>query len=215
MRADTAVGATADRRKRRITGRSVPPLHGEVTTAIDLRTDTVTRPTDAIRATMACAPVGDHQYGADPSTNRQQARRAELRGKQAAQWQPTGAMAKQVALRTLTQPGDEAVASRESHAAWHEVDGAVAKAGVQIHETGQGGLFTADALRAATQPRHFANSPSTMLVEIENTHQHAGGAVGPQPSVLELCAVARAIGLAALQGQCRGPLAGWTTTRLG
>ncbi len=163
---------------------------------IDLRSDTVTRPTDAMRAAMAAAPVGDDQYGEDPSTNRLQARLAELLGKEAALWLPTGTMANQVALRTLTRPGDEVVASRESHAAWHEVGGAAANAGVQIHEIGQGGRFSADELRAATKPRNFAIFPTTTLVQIENTHNRAGGVVVPQDEVLAVCAAARELGLA-------------------
>jgi threonine aldolase len=121
---------------------------------------------------------------------------AELLGKEAAVWLPTGTMANQVALRTLTRPGDEVVASRESHAAWHEAGGAAANAGVQIHEIGQGGLFSADELRAATKPRNFAIFPTTTLVQVENTHNRAGGVVVPQDLVLDICAVARELGLA-------------------
>jgi len=167
-----------------------------MTPPIDLRSDTVTRPTDAMRAAMAAAPVGDDQYGEDPSTKRLQARMADMLGKETALWLPTGTMANQVALRTLTRPGDEVVASRESHAAWHEAGGAAANAGVQIHEIGQGGVFTADELRAATKPRNFAIFPTTTLVEIENTHNRAGGVVVPQTLVLDVCAVARELGLA-------------------
>lgn len=167
-----------------------------MTPPIDLRSDTVTRPTAAMRAAMAAAPVGDDQYGEDPSTNRLQARMAELLGKPAALWLPTGTMANQVALRTLTRPGDEVVASRESHAAWHEAGGAAANAGVQITEIGQGGVFSADELRAATKPRNFAIFPTTTLVQIENTHNRAGGVVVPQATVLAVCAAARALGLA-------------------
>ena len=163
--------------------------------AIDLRSDTVTRPTDAMRVAMAAAPVGDDQYGEDPSTNRLQARMAELLGKAAALWLPTGTMANQVALRTLTRPGDEVIASRESHAAWHELGGAAANAGVQIQEIGEAGLFSVDELRAATKPRNFPIFPTTTLVEIENTHNRAGGVVVPQPLVLQLCAVAHELGL--------------------
>ena len=163
---------------------------------IDLRSDTVTRPTDAMRAAMAAAPVGDDQYGEDPSTNRLQARMAELLCKEAAVWLPTGTMANQVALRTLTRPGDEVVASRESHAAWHELGGAAANAGVQIHEIGAGGTFSAEDLRAAVKPRHIAIFPATTLVEIENTHNRAGGIVFPQAEVLRICDAARELGLA-------------------
>lgn len=165
-------------------------------TAIDLRSDTVTRPTNAMRAAMASAEVGDDQYGEDPSTNRLQARVADMLGKEAAVWLPSGTMANQVALRTLTRPGDEVVASRESHAAWHEAGGAAANAGVQIHEIGSGGVFTADELRAASKPRTLSVFPLTTLVQVENTHNRAGGVVVPQAEVVRVCAVARELGLA-------------------
>ena len=100
-----------------------------MTAAIDLRSDTVTRPTDAMRAAMAAAPVGDDQYGEDPTTNRLQERIAELLGKDAALWLPSGTMANQVALRVLTRPGDDVIVSRESHAVWHETGGSAANAG--------------------------------------------------------------------------------------
>jgi threonine aldolase len=165
-------------------------------TAIDLRSDTVTRPTAAMRTAMANAEVGDDQYGEDPSTNHLQARVAEMLGKEAGLWLPSGTMANQVALRTMTRPGDEVVACRESHAAWHEAGGAAANAGVQIHEIGHGGVFTADELRAATKPRNFSIFPMTTLVEVENTHNRAGGVVVPQSEVVRICAVARELNLA-------------------
>jgi threonine aldolase len=164
--------------------------------AIDLRSDTVTRPTDAMRAAMAAAPVGDDQYGEDPTTNRLQARCAELLGQEAALWLPSGTMANQVALKVLTRPGDEVVASRESHAAWHEAGGAAANAGVQIVEIGRGGVFSVDELEAAIKPVGLPVFPSTTLMQIENTHNRAGGVVVPQPLVRQLCAAARARGLA-------------------
>jgi threonine aldolase len=163
--------------------------------AIDLRSDTVTRPTAAMRTAMANAEVGDDQYGEDPSTNRLQARVAEMLGKEAALWLPSGTMANQVALRTLTRPGDEVVASRESHAAWHEAGGAAANAGVQIHEIGQGGVFTADELRAAVKPSSLSVFPTTTLVQVENTHNRAGGVVVPQAEVVRICAAARELKL--------------------
>lgn len=167
-----------------------------MTERIDLRSDTVTLPTDGMRAAMAAATVGDDQYGEDPTTNRLQARCAELLGKEAALWLPTGTMANQVALLSLTRPGDEVITSRESHAAWHELGGAAAIAGVQICEIGQGGCFTADELRRAVKPRNFPMFPTTTLVEVENTHNRAGGVVVPQAEVLRICALARELGLA-------------------
>src|SRR6478672_11050346 len=87
---------------------------------IDLRSDTVTRPTQAMRAAMAAAPVGDDQFGEDPTTNELQARVAALLGKESALWMPSGTMANQVALLVLTRPGDDVIVGRGSHAVWSE-----------------------------------------------------------------------------------------------
>src|SRR5215467_1532840 len=99
---------------------------------IDLRSDTVTRPTDAMRSIIAGAAVGDDQYGEDPTTNELQQRVAALLNKEAALWLPSGTMANQVALRLLTQRGDDVIVSREAHAVWHETGGSAANAGVQF-----------------------------------------------------------------------------------
>jgi threonine aldolase len=163
---------------------------------IDLRSDTVTRPTSAMRAAMADAPVGDDQYGEDALTNLLQARMAELLGKPAALWLPSGTMANQVALRVLTRPGDEVIVSRECHAAWHETGGSAANSGVQLHAIGQGGVFSAEEAEAAIKPAGLPVYPPTTLLEIENTHNRAGGVVFPQAEVVRICAMARTHGLA-------------------
>jgi len=163
--------------------------------AIDLRSDTVTRPSAAMRAAIAAAEVGDDQYGEDPSTARLQALCAELLGKEAALWLPSGTMANQVALRVMTRPGDEVITPRESHAAWHEAGGAAANAGVQMVEVGQGGLFDLAELEAAVKPSGLPVFPPTTLMQIENTHNRAGGIVLPQPQVRALCARAHELGL--------------------
>ncbi len=163
---------------------------------IDLRSDTVTRPTPAMRAAIAAAPVGDEQYGEDGPTLELQARCAHMLGKEAALWMPSGTMANQVALRVLTRPGDEVVTSREAHAGWHETGGAAANAGVQIVEVGQGGLYTAADLEAAIKPSGLPVFPPTTLVQVENTHNRGGGRVFPQDEVQRICALARVRGLA-------------------
>jgi threonine aldolase len=165
-------------------------------TPIDLRSDTVTRPTDAMRAAMASAPVGDDQYGEDPTTQLLQERCAALLGKEAALWLPSGTMANQVALRVLTRPGAEVITGREAHAGWHETGGAAANAGVQLVEVGQGGLFTRDDFIAAVKPSGLPVFPPTTLVEIENTHNRGGGVVFPQAEVEAICAAARERGIA-------------------
>jgi len=165
-------------------------------TPIDLRSDTVTRPTAAMRAAMAAAPVGDDQYGEDPSTNTLQERVASLLGKEAALWLPSGTMANQVALRVLTRPGDDVIVSRESHAVWHETGAGAANAGVQFTEIGIAGRFTVEEFIVACRPRGHMIFPPTTLVEIENTHNRAGGIVMPQLEVKRICAAARDRGIA-------------------
>ena len=164
--------------------------------AIDLRSDTVTRPTDAMRAAMHAAPVGDDQYGEDPLTNALQEKVAALLGKEAGLWLPSGTMANQVALRVLTRPGDEVLVSRECHAGWHETGGSAANAGVQLHEIGSGGIFTVAQIEAAIKPLGLPVYPPTTLIEIENTHNRSGGIVFPQDEVVRVCALARARGIA-------------------
>jgi threonine aldolase len=158
---------------------------------IDVRSDTVTRPTDAMRAAMAAAPVGDDQYGEDPTTNRLQERVAELLGKEAALWLPSGTMANQVALRVLTRPGDDVIVSRECHAVWHETGGSAANAGVQFTEIGRSGTFAVEDFLSARKPRGHAIYPPSTLLEIENTHNRSGGVVFPQRGIVALCAAAR------------------------
>ncbi len=159
--------------------------------AIDLRSDTVTRPTAAMREAMAVAPVGDDQYGEDPTANELQRRVAGLLGKESALWLPSGTMANQVALRVLTRPGDDVVVSPESHAVWHETGAGAANAGVQFTEVGARGVFTAEAFVAACKPRSHVIYPPTTLVEIENTHNRAGGVIFPQAEIERICAAAR------------------------
>ena len=106
------------------------------TSPIDLRSDTVTRPSAEMRAAIAAAPVGDDQYGEDPTVNRLQERIATLLGKEAALFVPTGTMANQIALRVLTRPGDDVIVSRESHAVWHETGAGAANSGVQFSDIG-------------------------------------------------------------------------------
>ena len=164
--------------------------------AIDLRSDTVTRPTAGMRAAMGAAEVGDDQYGEDPTTNRLQQRVAELLGKPAALWLPSGTMANQVALRVLTRPGDDVIVSRESHAVWHETGGSAANAGVQFTEIGSRGTFTVDEFLTARKPRGHVIYPPTTLLEIENTHNRSGGIVFPQDEAVRLGAGAREHGVA-------------------
>jgi threonine aldolase len=163
---------------------------------IDLRSDTVTRPSPEMRRAMMAAEVGDDQYGEDAPTNLLQERVAALLGKETSLWLPSGTQANQVALLTLTRPGDEVIVSRQSHALWHEAGAAARNAGVQLTEIGDGGLFTADNVAAAIKTKDHPLYPRTSLIQIENTHNRAGGVIFPQDEVERICAMARDRGVA-------------------
>jgi len=163
----------------------------ESTRLIDLRSDTVTRPSPAMRRAMAEAPVGDDQYGEDPSVNRLQDRIAELLGKEAALFVPSGTMSNQIALKLLTRPGDEVILGEDAHMIWHEAGAGAANSGVQFTAVGRGGLFSAAEFGAALKrPGHIV-LPPTGLVAIENTHNLGGGVVFPQQDAAAICAAAR------------------------
>lgn len=163
---------------------------------IDLRSDTVTRPSAGMRAAMAEAEVGDDQFGEDPTVNRLQHRVAEILGAEAALWMPSGTMANQVALRVLTSPGDDVVVPRRSHAVWNEAGGGGANSGVQFTEIGEAGVFDGTDLEAAAKPRGDMLLPPTTLVEVENTHNRAGGVVFDLDRARRVGETARRLGIA-------------------
>jgi len=162
---------------------------------IDLRSDTVTLPTVAMRRAMAEADVGDDQYGEDPSVNRLQEEVAALLGVEAALFLPSGTMANQVALRTLTRPGDDVLVPTDPHIVLHETGAGAANAGVQFSVIGAEGIYDADAVRSAIKPvGHLVYPPTTLLVA-ENTHNRAGGIVFPAEALEGALAVAHESGL--------------------
>ena len=162
---------------------------------IDLRSDTVTLPSPGMRKAMAEAPVGDDQYGEDPTVRRLQERIAELLGKEAALFLPSGTMANQTGLKLLTRPGDDVIVGDEAHIVWHESGAAAANAGVQFTVVGRGGLFTAADFEAAYKPPGHIIYPPTTLVTVENTHNRGGGVVFPQADAVAICAAARKLGV--------------------
>ena len=163
---------------------------------IDLRSDTVTLPSPAMRRAIAEAEVGDDQYGEDPSVNRLQAEVAELLGTEAALFLPTGTMANQVALRTLTRPGDDVLVPTEAHIVLHETGAGAATSGVQFSAIGAAGVYDAEAVRAAIKPADHIVYPPTTLLIAENTHNRAGGIVFPADALSAALTVAREHGLA-------------------
>ena len=144
---------------------------------IDLRSDTVTRPTDAMRKAMAEAEVGDDVFGEDPSARRLEERVASMLGFEAALFMPTGVMANEVAIRLWTRPGDEVLCDAHSHIVDYELSGMAALSGV-IPRTvvTMRGHVTAKDIEAAKRPRSYFRSEVTFLV-LENTHNLAGGTV--------------------------------------
>lgn len=162
-----------------------------MTDRIDLRSDTVTLPGPAMRRAMAEADVGDDQYGEDPSVIRLQEDVAELLGTEASLFMPSGTMTNQVALRTLTRPGDDVLVPTESHVVLHETGAGAANAGVQFSAIGDRGVYDADAVRAAIKPAGHVVYPPTTLLVTENTHNRAGGIVFPADALASAVAVAR------------------------
>lgn len=144
---------------------------------LDLRSDTVTRPTSAMRAAMAAAPVGDDVLGEDPSVNTLEARCAALTGKEAALFVPSGTMGNLLACHTHTQPGEEIVLERGSHIYRYEGAGFAASAGVSMaFVPGERGKITAAAIPSAIRPpEDDLHQPRTSLLWLENTHNYGGG----------------------------------------
>ena len=144
------------------------------------RSDTVTRPSVGMRAAMAEAEVGDDQFGDDPTVNRLQERVAGLLGGSRA-LVPTGTMANQVVLRTLTSPGDDVIVSRGSHAVWHEIGGSGANAGVQLAEIGRAARLRGPSSRQPSSPR-ATSSTRRRRSSRSRTPNRAGGVVVPRPT---------------------------------
>ena len=163
---------------------------------IDLRSDTVTRPSPGMREAMARAPVGDDIYGEDPTARALEALAAELLGKEAALFVPSGTMGNQIALMLHCRPGDDVIIGQHAHCKLYESGAGAALGGVQFSVAGQGGRFSASELEAAMNPPAAFYTPRTRLVTIENTHNRAGGVVWPLDQVLAVTGMARALGLA-------------------
>ncbi len=162
---------------------------------IDLRSDTVTKPSDAMRQAMASAEVDDDVLGHDPTVQRLEERTAEILGKDAALFVPSGSMANQVALKTQTAPGDEVIMEAQCHMYWYEAGAPAAISGVMCQLIpSKRGLFTGDELRAVlrTPDVHF---PRTTLVCVEDTHNRGGGSVWPIEQIADVAAAAREAGL--------------------
>lgn len=161
---------------------------------IDLRSDTVTRPSPGMRRAMAEAEVGDDVFGEDPTALRLERTMAEQLGKEGALFVPTGTMANQIALLLHCRRGDAVVVGDGTHCMAFESGAAAAWAGVQFSIAGPG-LFSVEGLELALAPAGDL-FPRPRLVVLENTHNRAGGAVWPRPRARAVAERARARGLA-------------------
>jgi threonine aldolase len=162
---------------------------------IDLRSDTVTRPSAAMRAAMAAAEVGDDVYGDDPTVNRLEQRAAEVFGREAAIFVPTGTMGNQIAIRLHTQHGEEVICEARSHVMDWEMAMMAAFSGcVARTVAGARGVMLWEQIEKAIAPKIYYRAP-TGLICVENTHNMAGGTVTPLPVLEEIWAGARGAGL--------------------
>ena len=158
---------------------------------IDLRSDTVTKPSQDMRAAMAAAEVGDDVYGEDPTVNLLEKRAAEVFGREAAVFVPTGTMGNQIAIRLLTQPGQEVIAESRSHILdWEMATTAVFSGCLVRAVPADRGILTWDHIEPVIYARG-AFRAETGLIEIENTANLAGGSCTPLPVVEEIWAGAR------------------------
>jgi threonine aldolase len=162
---------------------------------VDLRSDTVTRPTAEMRRAMAEAEVGDDVYGEDPTVNRLEARAAETFGKEAALFVPTGCMGNLISIKVWTHHGDEVICEERSHVNLYELASMSAIAGCMPRiARAEDGILTWKQIEAVIRPRIYYDS-QTMLVCLENTSNMAGGTVYPTKQVNEICDGAHAVGL--------------------
>src|ERR671926_1761942 len=159
---------------------------------IDLRSDTATRPTPAMRDAIARAVVGDEQKREDPTVNELERRGAELLGHEAAVYLPTATMANQIALRILAEPGDELLAEENSHVLLSELGGAAVHSGLVTRGLhGVAGRFSPEQVRAAYRDRTSMHVSPTRLVVVENTHNSSGGRVWPLEEMEAMAATCR------------------------
>ncbi len=170
----------------------VSPMKG----IVDLRSDTVTRPSEEMRRAMATAEVGDDVYGEDPTVNRLQARAAEIFGKEAALFVPTGCMGNLICIRSWTHHGHEVICEERAHVNLYELASMSAIAGCMPRTArgGDDGILTWKQIEAVIRPKIYYDS-QTALVCLENTSNMAGGTVYPTERVNDICDHAHALGL--------------------
>src|SRR6059058_2069634 len=164
---------------------------------IDLRSDTVTRPTAGMRRAMADAEVGDDVYGEDPTVTALEERVAALMGHEAALFVPSGTMGNQIGMRLVAEPGQELLCDADAHVVTYEMGAAAAIFGISTRTVvSGGGRLDADALIAQVRPKGDWHLTSTAAIAVENTHNRGGGIVQPLDQLQRLWAWSREAGVA-------------------
>src|SRR3954468_4413301 len=164
---------------------------------IDLRSDTVTRPTPGMRKAMAEAEVGDDVYGEDPTVNALEERVADLMGHEAALFVPSGTMGNQIGMRLVAEPGQEVLCDADAHVVTYEMGAAAAIFGISTRTVvSDGGRLDADALIAQVRPKGDWHLTSTAAIAVENTHNRGGGIVQPLDQLQKLWTWSREAGVA-------------------
>ena len=162
---------------------------------VDLRSDTVTRPTPEMRRAMAEAEVGDDVFGEDPTVNRLEERAAEIMGKQASLFVPSGTMGNQIAVKVHTSPGHEMICDERSHVVLYEMGGPAKLSGCVTRTVAtEDGFLHWDEIRGRVRPAS-GHHLGTGLIAVENSHNVAGGRVYPEGVIEELCEGAHAAGV--------------------
>ena len=165
--------------------------------AIDLRSDTVTKPSQAMREAMAKAEVGDDVYGDDPTVNSLEERVAAMFGHEAALFSPTGSLANQLAIRTLVKPGEELLVETRSHIVRAELGAGATFSGITTRTwPSQDGLLKAEDPLAIAHENAGPYLVSTKAITVENTHNFGGGTVQPIDEIANLSSAAHARGIA-------------------
>lgn len=159
---------------------------------IDLRSDTVTRPSEAMRKAMYNAEVGDDVFKEDPTVNKLEQYAAELLGKEAALYVSSGVMGNQICLNVLTNPGDEVICERDAHIFNYESGSPAALSGIQLFPIdGSYGVISAEQVEPHIRPSSAYYMPRTKVIEAENTHNRAGGTIWPIENIIALKELAK------------------------
>ena len=154
---------------------------------IDLRSDTVTKPTKGMLQAMYNAELGDDVYKEDPTVNELENYAAELLGKEAALYVPSGVMGNQICLNVLTQPMDEVICEKDAHIFQYESGSPAALSGIQLCQVeGKRGVFTPDQVEPLIRPTSAYYMARSRVIEVENTHNRAGGTINPIENIVAL-----------------------------